>query len=135
MGDYDEIKAKLDFGADIDYYETTDFALIAAEVANGAWIGTGDAMLTLSLHRSDGLVEQVHLPVQVDNGPVDRGRVTFAIENVTRQIPGETQLPRSVRMTITCPSCGRQRRRPIECLVTSLDAFVTIARIVGSRCR
>jgi hypothetical protein len=92
MGDYDEIKAKLDFGADIDYYETTDFALIAAEVANGAWIGTGDAMLTLSLHRSDGLVEQVHLPVQVDNGPVDRGRVTFAIENVTRQIPGETQL-------------------------------------------
>ena len=38
-------------------------------------------------------MEQVHLPVQVDNGPVTRGaRVSFAIENVTRQTHGETQL-------------------------------------------
>jgi hypothetical protein len=93
MGDYDEIKPKLNFGTDIDYYETTDFGLISADVDNDAWIGTGDVMLTLSLHRSDGLMEQVHLPVQVDNGPVTRGaRVTFPVENVTRQVSGETQL-------------------------------------------
>jgi hypothetical protein len=93
MGDYDDIKPKLVFGTEIDFYETTDFGLIGADVDNDAWIGTGDAMLTLSLHRSDGLMEQVHLPVQVDNGPVTRGaRVTFAIENVTRQVQGETQL-------------------------------------------
>ena len=93
MGDYEDIKPKLNFGTEIDYYETTDFGLIAADVDNDAWIGTGDAMLTLSLHRSDGMMEQIHLPVQVDNGPVTRGaRVTFAIENVTRQIAGETQL-------------------------------------------
>ena len=93
MGDYDEIKPKLNFAPDIDFYETTDFGLISAEVDNDAWIGTGDVMLTLSLHRSDGLMEQVHLPVQVDNGPVTRGaRVTFPVENVTRQVSGETQL-------------------------------------------
>jgi hypothetical protein len=73
MGDYDDTKPKLVFGTEIDFYETTDFGLIAADVDNDAWIGTGDAMLTVSLHRSDGLMEQVHLPVQVDNGPVTRG--------------------------------------------------------------
>lgn len=93
MGEYDYPRAELRFDDQIDYYETTDFGLISAEVTNDGWIGTGDAMLTLVLLRSDGMGEQVHLPVNVDDGPVTRGtRVTFGVENVTRYVPGETQL-------------------------------------------
>ena len=93
MSDDETPIPELHFYDEIDYYESTDFGLLAAEVSNDGWIGTGDAMATLALLRSDQTVEQVYLPVQVDNGPVTRGaRVTFPIENLTRLIHGETQL-------------------------------------------
>lgn len=93
MSDFDTPAPSLSFSADIDYYETTDFGLLSAEVDNDGWIGTGDAMATLVMLRSDGNGEQIHVPVQVDNGPVTRGaRVFVPIENVTRQVAGETQL-------------------------------------------
>ena len=34
MSDYEEQKAKLDLSADIEYYDTTDFALLSAHVGN-----------------------------------------------------------------------------------------------------
>jgi hypothetical protein len=92
MSDEDP-KAKLNFSSSIDYYDSTDFGLLSAEVDNDAWIGPGDAMATLAILRNDGTGEQVYLPVAVDNPPVTRGaRVTFPIENVTRQIHGEAQI-------------------------------------------
>jgi hypothetical protein len=93
MSDDQDQKAKLNFASNVDYYDSTDFALLSAEVDNDAWIGNGDAMATLALLRGDGSVEQVYLPVTVDNGPVSRGaKVTFPVENATRQIHGETQI-------------------------------------------
>ena len=93
MSDYEDQKAKLNFSSNVDYYDSTDFALLSAEVDNDAWIGSGDAMATLAILRGDGTGEQVYLPVNVDNPPVTRGaKVTFPVENVTRQIHGETQI-------------------------------------------
>lgn len=93
MTDDEAPRPELDFDDELEFYETTDFGMISAEVTNDGWIGAGDAMATILLLRSDGMGEQVHLPVQVDNGPVTRGaRVRFAVENVTRVTPGETQL-------------------------------------------
>jgi hypothetical protein len=93
MSEYEDQKAKLNFSSSVDFYDTTDFALLSAEVDNDAWIGSGDAMATLAILRGDGTGEQVYLPVNVDNGPVTRGaKVTFPVENVTRQIHGETQI-------------------------------------------
>ena len=63
MSEYEDQKAKLNFSSDIDYYDTTDFALLSAEVDNDAWIGCGDAMATLAILRSDGTGEQVYIPV------------------------------------------------------------------------
>jgi hypothetical protein len=84
---------ELRFADQIDYYDTTDFGLLAAEVTNDAWVGTGDVMATLRLLRSDGNADDVYVPVQVDNGPVTRGtRVTFPIENVTKTTHGETRI-------------------------------------------
>ncbi|HSB87579.1 MAG TPA: hypothetical protein VLD86_14815 [Ilumatobacteraceae bacterium] len=104
MSDDEMLKPELTFTYEIDYYESTDFGLLAAEVTNDAWLGAGDVMATLALMRSDQTVEQVYLPVQVDNAPVTRGaRVTFAIENLTRLIPGET------RVTLTELSGGEAR--------------------------
>jgi hypothetical protein len=93
MSDYGDQKVKLNFSGNIDYYDSTDFALLSAEVDNDAWIGTGDAMATLAILRNDGTGEQMYLPVAVDNSPVTRGAtVTFPIENATRQIHGEAQI-------------------------------------------
>ncbi|HZB39328.1 MAG TPA: hypothetical protein VE487_00100 [Ilumatobacter sp.] len=93
MSEYEEQKAKLNFSTDIDYYDSTDFGLLSAEVDNDAWIGAGDAMATLAILRNDGTGEQVYLPVTVDNPPVTRGaKVTFPIENLTRQVHGEAQI-------------------------------------------
>ena len=93
MSEYDDQKAKLNFSSEIDYYDSTDFAQLSAEVDNDGWIGTGDAMATLALLREDGTAEQVYLPVQVDNGPATRGaKVHFAVENVSRQVHGEVQI-------------------------------------------
>lgn len=93
MSDYEEQKAKLNFSSNVDYYDSTDFALLSAEVDNDAWIGSGDAMATLAILRGDGTGEQIHLPVNVDNPPVTRGaKVTFPVENATRQIHGDTQI-------------------------------------------
>jgi hypothetical protein len=93
MSDHEDQKAKLNFSSNIDYYDSTDFGLLSAEVDNDAWIGPGDAMATLAILRNDGTGEQVYLPVAVDNPPVTRGaKVTFPIENVTRQIHGEAQI-------------------------------------------
>jgi hypothetical protein len=93
MPDYETPRPQLHFSEQIDYYDTTDFGLIAGEVANDSWVGVGDAMATLRLVRGDGSEEDVHLPVQVENGPVTRGaRFTLAVENVTRTIHGETKL-------------------------------------------
>ena len=93
MSEYEDQKAKLNFSSDVDYYDTTDFALLSAEVDNDAWIGSGDAMATLMILRGDGSTDQMYLPVNVDNGPVTRGaKVTFPVEHVSRQIQGETQL-------------------------------------------
>ena len=93
MSEYEDQKAKLNFSSDIDYYDTTDFALLSAEVDNDAWIGPGDAMATLLILRSDGVGDQVHIPVSVDNPPQTRGaKVTFPIENVSRQVHGDVQI-------------------------------------------
>jgi hypothetical protein len=93
MSEYEDQKAKLNFSSNVDFYDSTDFALLSAEVDNDAWIGSGDAMATLAILRGDGTGEQVYLPVNVDNGPVTRGaKVTFPVENVSRQIHGETQI-------------------------------------------
>ena len=93
MPEYEDQKAKLNFSSNIDYYDSTDFALLSAEVDNDAWIGPGDAMATLAILRNDGTGEQVYLPVAVDNPPVTRGaKVTFPIENVTRLVHGEAQV-------------------------------------------
>ena len=93
MSDDETPKPELQFHDQIDYYDSTDFALLTAEVSNDGWIGSGDAMATLALLRPDSTVEQVYIPVQVDNGPVTRGtRVTFPVENVTRLIHGETRV-------------------------------------------
>jgi len=93
MSDYEDQKAKLNLSSNIDYYDTTDFALLSAEVDNDAWIGAGDAMATLALLREDGTGEQVYIPVAVDNPPQTRGaKVTFPIENVSRQVHGEVQI-------------------------------------------
>ena len=93
MPDYEDQKAKLNFQSDIDYYDSTDFAQIFAEVENDAWIGHGDAMATIAILRGDGTGEQVYVPVNVQNPPVTRGtKVAFPIENATRQIHGETQI-------------------------------------------
>jgi hypothetical protein len=89
----DTPKPELRFSADVDYYDSTDFALLTAEVTNDGWVGSGDAMLTLAVLRPDGTVQQVHIPVSVDNGPVTRGaRITFPVENATMMQHGETQL-------------------------------------------
>ena len=93
MSEYEDQKAKLNFSSDIDYYDSTDFALLSAEVDNDAWIGPGDAMATLVILRSDGVGDQVHIPVAVDNPPQTRGaKVTFPIENVSRQVHGDVQI-------------------------------------------
>ncbi len=93
MSDDETPKPELRFSSDVDFYDSTDFAQLFAEVDNDGWIGTGDAMLTLALLRPDGTVEQVYLPVHVDGGPVTRGvRVAFAVENVSKAQHGETQL-------------------------------------------
>jgi hypothetical protein len=93
MPDYEDQKAKLNFRSEVDYYDSTDFAQIYADVENDAWIGAGDAMATIALLRSDGSTDQVYLPVNVQDGPVTRGAiVTFPIADVTRQIHGETQI-------------------------------------------
>ena len=93
MSEYEDQKAKLNFSSNVDFYDSTDFALLSAEVDNDAWIGSGDAMATLAILRGDGTGEQVYLQVNVDNGPVTRGaKVTFPVENVSRQIHGETQI-------------------------------------------
>lgn len=104
MSDDETPTPELHFADAIDYYDSTDFGLLAAEVTNDCWLGVGDVMATLALLRSDQTVEQVYLPVQVDNGPVTRGaRVTFAIENLTRLVHGET------RVTLTELSGGDAR--------------------------
>jgi hypothetical protein len=93
MSDYGDQKAKLDLSRDIEYFDTTDFALLSAHVDNDAWIGAGDAMATLLILRSDGTGEQVYIPVAVDNPPQTRGaRVTFPIENVSRLVHGDVQI-------------------------------------------
>jgi hypothetical protein len=93
MPDNEDQKAKLNFSSDVEYYDSTDFALLSAEVDNDAWIGIGDAMATLAIVRGDGSGDQVYLPVDVDNPPVTRGaKVRFPVADVTRQIHGETQI-------------------------------------------
>ena len=93
MSDYDDQKATLTFASEIDYYDTTDFAQLSAMVDNDAWIGSGDAMATLVILRSDGTGEQVYIPVSVDNPPQTRGaKVTFPIENVSRLVHGDVQI-------------------------------------------
>ena len=93
MSDYGDQKAKLRFSEQIDYYDTTDFAQLSANVENDAWIGAGDAMATFVLLREDGSGEQVYIPVAVDNPPQTNGaRVTFALENVSRQVHGDVQI-------------------------------------------
>jgi hypothetical protein len=93
MSDDETPRPELKFSDTIDYYESTDFAQISGEVANDGWIGTGDAMVELVLLRSTNEGNRVHLPVQVDDGPVTRGaRFFLALENVTRGARGETQI-------------------------------------------
>jgi hypothetical protein len=93
MSDDEMPTPALHFSDQIDYYDTTDFALLAAEISNDSWVGTGDVMATLSLQRPDQSPEQVYVPVQVDNGPVTNGtRVTFPVESVTKMIHGETRI-------------------------------------------
>ena len=48
MSEYEDQKAKLNFSSDIDFYDTTDFGLLSAEIDNDAWIGSGDVMATLA---------------------------------------------------------------------------------------
>src|SRR6186997_2391288 len=93
MSEYEDQKAKLKFSSDIDFYDTTDFGLLSAEVDNDAWIGAGDVMATLAILRNDGTAEQVYIPVAVDNPPQTRGaRVTFPIENLSRLVHGDVQI-------------------------------------------
>jgi hypothetical protein len=93
MSEYEDQKAKLNFSSDIDYYDSTDFGLLSAEVDNDGWIGPGDAMATLAILRNDGMGEQVYIPVDVDNPPQTRGaKVRFPIENVSRLVHGEVQI-------------------------------------------
>lgn len=93
MSEYEDQKAKLNFSSVIDYYDTTDFALLSAEVDNDAWIGPGDAMATLAILRDDGTGEQVYIPVAVDDPPQSRNaKVTFPIENVSRLVHGNVQI-------------------------------------------
>jgi hypothetical protein len=93
MSDYEDHKAKLNFSDHIEYYETTDFALLSAHIENDAWIGAGDAMATLAILRNDGTGEQVYIPVAVDNPPQTNGaKVTFPVENVSRQVHGDVQI-------------------------------------------
>jgi hypothetical protein len=93
MSDDEDQKATLIFGSDIEYYDTTDFALLSAHVDNDAWIGPGDAMATLVILRNDGTGEQVYIPVAVDDPPQTKGtRVTFPIENVSRLVHGDVQI-------------------------------------------
>ena len=93
MSEYEDQKAKLNFSSEIDYYDSTDFGLLSAEVDNDAWIGAGDAMATLAILRSDGMGEQIYIPVAVDNPPQTRGaKVTFPIENVSRLVHGDVQI-------------------------------------------
>ena len=49
MSEYEDQKAKLNFSSNVDFYDSTDFALLSAEVDNDAWIGSGDAMATLAV--------------------------------------------------------------------------------------
>lgn len=93
MSEDETPRPSLRFHDEIDYYESTDFGLISGEVDNDGWLGTGDAMATLALLRSDDRVEPVPLPVQVDGGPVTRGgRFTLPVANLTRLLAGETQI-------------------------------------------
>jgi hypothetical protein len=93
MSEYEDQKPKLNFSSDIDYYDSTDFALLSAEVDNDAWIGVGDAMATFAILRSDGLGDKVYIPVDVDNPPQTRGaKVRFPIENVSRLVHGEVEI-------------------------------------------
>ena len=93
MSEYEDQKPKLIFSSDIDYYDSTDFALLSAEVDNDAWIGVGDAMATFAILRSDGLGDKVYIPVDVDNPPQTRGaKVRFPIENVSRLVHGEVEI-------------------------------------------
>lgn len=93
MSEYEDQKAKLNFSSVIDYYDTTDFASLSAEVDNDAWIGPGDAMATLAILRDDGTGEQVYIPVAVDDPPQSRNaKVTFPIENVSRLVHGNVQI-------------------------------------------
>jgi hypothetical protein len=90
---YDTPKPEIRFLDEIDYYDSTDFAQLTGEVVNDGWIGVGDAMASLVILRSDGTVDQLSLPVQVDNGPVTRGaKVNLAIENVSRLVHGDVQI-------------------------------------------
>ena len=93
MSDDETPRPELRFSDQLDFYESTDFAQLSGEVANDGWIGTGDAMAEVALLRSDNKVERLYVPVQVDDGPVTRGaRFFLAVENVTREVRGETQL-------------------------------------------
>lgn len=93
MSDDETPRPELSFSDAIDFYESTDFAQLSGVVANDGWIGTGDAMIELVLLRSTGQADRLHLPVQVDDGPVTRGaRFFVAVENVTREARGETQI-------------------------------------------
>jgi len=93
MSDNEGQKAKLNFSSDIEYYDTTDFALLSAHVENDGWIGPGDAMATLAILRNDGTGEQVYIPVAVDNPPQTNGaKVTFPVENVSRHVHGDVQI-------------------------------------------
>jgi hypothetical protein len=93
MSDDEFPRPQLTFHPDVEYYESTDFARVFADVSNDGWIGTGDAMIDVALLHEGGMAQQVHLPIQVDNGPVTRGaRVFLAIENVSGGHRGETQI-------------------------------------------
>src|SRR5262245_53651608 len=93
MSDYEDQKAKLTFQSDVNYFASTDFAQIWAEIDNDAWLGTGDAMGTFELTRPDGSTDTKYLPVQTDPSPSTQGaRVWFAVEGVSGEQHGDTKL-------------------------------------------
>lgn len=86
-------RATLTFLDEIEFYEPDDTAQIWARVSNDGWIGNGDAMGTFALLYADGTMDQVYLPVNVNDGPVTNGAIVwFGASHVTKGVPGKAQI-------------------------------------------